>query len=124
MILILAALACIGGDEAKDSGSVDDTDSTAACETLEPSACGARADCTALNGRELTIPDTGGAACYDLGSAEPLACLTGEVTCGAAITFATQPDGHGPCYYFTNTCVPEGWVSCEPDYNAWDECGT
>lgn len=111
LLFLSGLVACVDGG--KDSGS---------CDALSVEACASRSDCTVIDGGEITIPDTGG-ACYDVGSATDLGCMSADVGCGEAITFATDPSGHESCYRFSNTCVPEGWVSCEPDYNTWEECG-
>lgn len=112
-VLLSYIIACVGSD-AKDT--FDE-----ACYAHDVASCAADAGCTTLDGREITIPDTGGATCYNLGTAEPLSCVPAGTSCPAVITFAASPDG-GPCYMLTSGCIPDGWVACETDYNAWSEC--
>lgn len=118
MLLTLLLLACPGGADS-NGGSGGDSPAVVDCWSLSPDACAAEATCTVLTGRELQIPDTGGATCYTLASPEPVGCMPNDVGCGGAITFGTGGDG---CYRFTSTCQPTGWSSCDVDYNDWSEC--
>lgn len=101
---------------------LDKADDTAATCPTTPEGCEAASGCSLIEGRELSIPDTGGSTCYNLASAEPLGCQSDSLGCAEVITFATAPEGGVPCYQFNDSCVPEGWVACETDYNSWSEC--
>lgn len=110
MLTRVGMLACVGADTKET------------CAELSVERCAEEPACRTLDGGELTIPDTGGEACYNVGSAEPLGCADQDIECTQAITFAMDPSGTGSCYQFNNGCIPEGWVTCEPDYNEWSEC--
>ncbi len=113
-MIALLLLACVGGDP-KETANPE-------CYDLDVASCADDPSCTTLDGREITVPDTGGATCYNVGSPEPLGCLPAGTGCTAVITLATPPGGGEPCYYFTSGCVPEGWVSCDAAFDGMAEC--
>lgn len=111
MLLLLTLLGCPSGD---DSGT------PAACAALDPTACAADSRCAVITGREVTWPDTGGDACYNLGNEEPLGCRDADLACTEAETFGA-PSG-GSCYWFRNGCLPADYGACPTDPYAYTEC--
>jgi len=104
---------CTGADDKEDTGaSPDDTGTTGLpvdCADVPPESCAA-SGCETLSGRAVLNPATPD-ECID-GEAEALGCQDTGLGCGQAITFAASPEAPTECWYFTNTCVPDGWTKC------------
>jgi len=113
MLLSLLLHGCPGGD---DTG----TPTGDACAALDVTTCASRADCAVIDGRELSVPDTGGASCYNLADPSDLGCHDAQSECTSAETFAAGPDG--VCHWFNNGCIPTGWVDCYDAYQGMNEC--
>lgn len=116
MTLLLLALPLLSGC----SGGAP----AGACAALSPSECGHRDDCAVIDGRYVDVitSDTAGAAeCVQLGDRMDLGCQDAATGCDDVETWAADPtDAH--CYLFPDSCVPAGFVACEPDPNGLPEC--
>ena len=78
------------------------------CEAMETEGCGAK------YGRKVDIEGNCASAEETL-----VECIlvSEETFCGAAETFALDPE-NGECYWFPDTCLPDGWTEVERD-----DCG-
>lgn len=111
MTLTLLLLAC-AGDKPSDSGAAAD------CAALDPTTCATREDCSTIDGRPLQDDGSGGVCVDYYDEPVPLGCMSAEGGCGAAETGGL--DGDGTCWWFSSTCLPSGWTSCE--FSVVDEC--
>ncbi len=106
-----------------DSGDSDrgDTAAAATCATTDLGSCEALGDCALISARELR-DDGDGEVCVDF-TAEtvPKGCMDAEQGCAEAETLAAPADDPSDCWWFSNLCLPEGWVSCET--SEYGECG-
>lgn len=114
MLTLLLLAGCPTGD---DTGT---TSTPAECATLDVATCATRTDCAVIDGREVSVPDTGGATCYNLADPADVGCHDAESECTSAETFATGSDG--VCYWFNNGCVPAGWSDCYDQVTGMTEC--
>ena len=100
------------------------TSPTGACAELAPADCAHRDDCAVIDGRYVVVitSDTAGAAeCVQLGDRKDLGCQDADLGCDDVETWAADPaDAH--CYLFPDSCIPAGFVACEPDPNGLPEC--
>lgn len=100
------------------------TSPTGACAELAPADCAHRDDCAVIDGRYVDVitSDTAGAAeCVQLGDRKDLGCQDADLGCDDVETWAADPaDAH--CYLFPDSCIPAGFVACEPDPNGLPEC--
>lgn len=82
------------------------------CASLDADACEADEACSAIGGREIdTDADPW---CVDFSAPEtPMGC--GEVVraCDEAETLAAPAADPAACVWFSNGCIPEGWVACD-----------
>ena len=49
--------------------------------------------------------------CWTIENSIEVSCLSNDEMCSEAITYAHAPDSD-ECWYFTNSCIPEGWTTC------------
>lgn len=102
-----------GGDDTGGSGSgTGGTDSgTSECADLAPPQCAGTPECQVIAGRPL-IP-FGAGYCYPT-DGEPMAlgCMGAGEGCGDAETIAASPEDPSRCFFFSSTCIPEGWSVC------------
>jgi hypothetical protein len=87
-----------------------DTDPVGDCDVLSIDECGVRSDCNLIYGTEIAVDTTND--CYDLAEeAAAFGCMSVDMMCTEAITYAQDPSV-GECTWFSNGCIPTGWVSC------------
>ena len=81
------------------------------CSTLDAEECAASPTCTSIGGMMMQSTEDGD-FCIDWeGEAATLGCKdTGP--CEDAETYARPEDNPDVCWFFADTCIPEGWVSC------------
>jgi hypothetical protein len=86
------------------------------CASLDIDACRADDECQTINATPIVYDDEVG-ACMDGGARGPVGCMNGTDAheCGSHIRGAAPPEDPSECYYFTNWCIPSGWVAC-----GWD----
>jgi hypothetical protein len=116
--LMATVAACSATDDAnKDSQEPVTTDSDTSttgnttslqCEEL----CLDGLECHHISGREIHNKET--VPCVDW-SQESVAkgCLSNDMGCGDAETYAAPSDDPSDCWWFPSTCVPTGWGACE-----------
>ena len=81
------------------------------CATLSADECSTAASCFTITGTPVEYDDRD--ECYSwTNSVAEVGCMDADMGCGAAFTYATDPANPEQCYGFTNTCIPDGWVSC------------
>ena len=99
------------------------------CQELSEEECEAADGCTNLEG--WPVPDACVVAQDTPGAplARFVACVSGDIVCGAAFTWAAPPTDPTEAWLFPNTCVPDGWVDpeglgCVPEcpHTECDEC--
>ena len=144
MLLLLCSLACGEKDEdtalsedtsaendSADTASDTDTDTSVpeetgsetggetvqSCEALEEDECVSREDCYPLSGHPMSFSEAD--QCWEVEASQFTHCMSVEMGCGDAITYAQNPDS-GECWWFSSTCTPEGWTIC--DYPEEPEC--
>lgn len=104
-IALLFMLACNGNTP--DTGDTDPPDPpTAACEGIPEGACGEIADCAIVLGTPCG------------GSIQFAGCTEapgGALTCADVESGGEPPDEPGDCWLFSDSCVPDGWASCDPE---------
>lgn len=129
----LAAVLLLGcGDKAETGTSPDDTAQTAETgdtdETGEPlpdcpevpaEACSDRPDCISADGRPTQTTEEGTCVEYST-EATAHGCLSKKGGCGD-IPVLAAPEAGAECWWFPNTCIPQGWVKCG-SYDKWEEC--
>ena len=144
-ILLGLTLACDGGDEETGSTDTDtgsdtsdtdtsdtsdtdtsdtdtsdtdtsDTDTdTPSCDTVAAADCGTTDGCATIRGRDVTDAD-----CIDYtADATPYGCMQADGGCGDAETWARATED-GDCVLFSDTCIPDGWLTC--DFQDTPEC--
>jgi len=87
-----------------------DTDPVGSCDVLSIDECGVRSDCALIYGTEMAVDTTNN--CYELAEeAAAFGCMSADMMCTEAITYAQDPSA-GECTWFSNGCIPTGWVSC------------
>ena len=61
-------------------------------------------------GRSISVDDAND--CYTVATeTTAMGCMSADMGCTEAITFAQEPEGE--CTWFSNGCTPVGWESCE-----------
>ena len=96
-----------------DAGA-DDTGTPVECADLDPTTCTAEPECVPISGMGLSSDGAGG-TCLDLESGDTVsACISSDLGCGEAITFARPPGTSSDldCMMFTTTCTPDDWIDC------------
>ncbi len=90
------------------------------CAEVTAEECGERPDCLTVEGRPAQATDDGFCVEY---AATPTAhdCQDGKGGCGDIPYLAVPADDPSVCWWFPNTCIPDGWVLCG-DYDKWPEC--
>ncbi len=93
-------------------GDEPDSGAPLACEDRPVETCtGDDVGCWPLGGEPLrALP--GGMSCPDPERPSTLGCTPGP--CGGAITYAAPEAAPEDCHRFPSTCVPDGWVECDP----------
>mgnify|MGYP006083190435 CR=1 FL=1 len=101
-----------------ETGTTDTLDLE--CDERSVAQCLAGTGCVHVNGREIQNQDT--EPCVDW-SQEPVAkgCMSIEMGCGSALTYAASSEDPSDCWLFTNTCIPTGWSDCDTSMQA-DDC--
>ena len=128
--LLLMLVGCGGaigpasGGSGVESGGAESADTVAApaeCAALPVDECADRDDCQQI--MALEIHERDGELCVDYGD-ERVAkgCLDAGMMCGMAITYAAPADDPSDCWWFSNTCIPEGWGPCDPLVGGVGEC--
>ena len=143
--ITLALTGCTGGEEktdtaadtARDIGTdatsdtvTDTTDDTAAADdtgltgTTPPECADVAADqcaaygCASIEGFPL-ISDGAGGLCVDWSSPTAHDCMDADMGCDDAVAVATSPDDPDTLWFFTNLCLPDGWIlEASADYPA------
>ncbi len=104
-----------------ETGSTETgTPDTPDCAEVTAEECGERPDCLTVEGRPAQATDDGFCVEY---AATPTAhdCQDGKGGCGDIPYLAAPADDPSVCWWFPNTCIPDGWVLCG-DYDKWPEC--
>jgi hypothetical protein len=87
------------------------------CEMFGENDCSLDPDCVVVYGYPI-VDDTGAEACVDRSAGSTfLGCVSGLAGCGDYPT--TAGDGF-TCWWFPNTCVPDGWTWCGDGYGLAD----
>lgn len=96
-----------------DTASEDtDTNEATDCATLSVDECSTVASCFTITGTPVEYDDR--EECYNwTNTVANVGCMDADMGCGAAFTYASDPVNPEQCYGFSNTCIPEGWVSCD-----------
>lgn len=106
-------------DSGNDTSDTDDSGVTDGdCATLSVEICHTRDDCTARSANPMTFDEPN--QCWELEPSQEVSCLSNDMGCGDAITYASPPDSEA-CWWFSDTCIPEGWTECS--YPDEPECG-
>jgi len=93
-----------------DTDEPDTDDPVGSCDVLSIDECGVRSDCALIYGTEMAVDTTNN--CYELAEeAAAFGCMSADMMCTEAITYAQDPSA-GECTWFSNGCIPTGWVSC------------
>ena len=71
--------------------------------------CGVRSDCALIYGAEIAVDTANN--CFTMAEAAAFGCMSADMMCTEAITYAQDPSV-GECTWFSNGCIPTGWVSC------------
>ena len=104
------------GEKEQDSTSIDTGSEPIDCSTLSANECSETNDCVGINANQLEVDDVN--TCYEIGEQSMVGCMSANMGCGDAITFAT--DSGGTPYWFSSTCIPEGW-SEQTELNSYSE---
>lgn len=127
LVVSLSTVAACGAtdDSASDSNAAITSDPVTGttplqCDELSVEQCLDGPDCGHIQGREIL--DKNGTPCIDW-SQEPVAkgCLSNNVGCDDALTYAAPNDDPSDCWLFTNGCIPVGWGYCD-DPTPVEEC--
>ncbi len=98
------------GEPGPEPSSEDTAEIEIDCMELDVDACDARPDCVTIVGRSINVDDAND--CYTVATeTTPVGCMSADMGCTEAITFAQEPEGE--CTWFSNGCTPAGWESCE-----------
>ena len=107
--------------DTEETGDTDtdteDTGTEASCEQLSVEECQTRDDCHTRSGNPMSFDEPN--QCWNIEAAQETHCMSNDMGCGDAITYAHAPDSED-CWHFTDTCIPEGWTMC--DYPDEPEC--
>jgi len=89
------------------------------CADLSVAQCTSRSDCRTIDAREIHFQ--GGNHCVDW-SQEPVAkgCISNDMGCGDAISYAAPVADPSDCWWFPSTCQPADWGACDPPVSAED----
>ena len=99
-------------DSDTDTDTNTDTSQTEECSDLSVADCASNSDCTVITAVQVEYDERN--ECYDWdNNTQRVGCMSADMGCGAAFTYAAPPDNPEQCHGFTNTCTPEGWVGCE-----------
>ena len=100
-----------GGDTNTDTDT-EDTSQPEDCSDLSVADCASNSDCTVITAVQVEYDERN--ECYDWdNNTQRVGCMSADMGCGAAFTYAAPSDNPEQCHGFTNTCIPEGWVGCE-----------
>lgn len=100
-----------GGDDTAGTGTGGSDSGTGECAEMPPPQCASTPECQVIAGRPL-IPLSGG-FCYPTEDEPlPLGCMDAGEGCGDAETIASSPEDPSRCFWFSSTCIPEGWSVC------------
>ena len=113
LFLSLSLAACAGGTSTPTPTA---TDPAFDCSTLALTACDAEVACSTVVGAEIAPGREGIDSC--LLDWMDLACQSAGRACDDVITHAAEPSAVSTCYEFPDSCIPEGWVACDPDPGA------
>ena len=136
MLLLAAALlsACDEKDSAaqatdttEETGSPDETGSPgetgvphAVCADIPVDDCGSTPNCQTIDA--LPAQATKDGYCVEYTAKRvAVGCHDADSGCGDLPTLAASPDDPSTCWWFGNTCIPEGWSACA-DFDKWEEC--
>lgn len=110
-----------GCGEKETDSTVQDTGTVLPdCATIAAEECGTHEHCTGISGFQLDVDDVN--TCYERGQEGVVGCMGIDMGCGSAITFAS--DSSGTSYWFSSTCIPEGWTE-QSQLNTYSEgCAT
>ena len=122
-VVLMATVAACGATDDTNTDSQEpvttdsDTSTTSntmplQCDELSVEQCLDGPECRYISAREIHNKDT--VPCVDW-SQEPVAkgCLSNDMGCGEAETYAAPSDDPSDCWWFPDTCVPTGWGACE-----------
>ena len=105
---LLLTLACAG-----DGAGNDDGTDAADCSAVPIEDCSATAGCTNLVASLLEVDAASGRDCWNAEPVNAVCAAAGDFgNCTDEATAAAPPDDPAGCLLFTNSCVPDGWVSC------------
>ena len=81
------------------------------CSSLGPDECAAREDCSSIGGMMMQPTDDGD-FCIDWEAEGSVVGCRDEGPCGDAESYAQPPDDPTVCWFFSDTCIPDGWIGC------------
>jgi hypothetical protein len=109
---LLAALATSKAPIDSGDSDPDDTAVAATCANTAVESCEDQG-CALIRARELQDDGDGG-VCVDWSDETvPKGCMDADLGCAEAEALAAPADDPTDCWWFSNLCLPEGWVSCE-----------
>ncbi len=103
-------------DTAEAADTADTGEIALDCSQLSADECAGNDLCWSIMGYPLDIFEDD--MCYEVGDPAAVGCMSVDVGCGDAITYATAPDGSE--YMFMDTCTPAGW-GAGPDLSMFVE---
>lgn len=124
MLMVILFTPVWGNDEPdinkNDNFQIDDSSNTNKVLTIEQ--CQTSEHHVTIDGRYVDVENK----C--LRHPEPVGCMEADIGCGDALTIAQAPNSK--CYWFSSTCIPNGWQvvgsddepSCRQSYMNWNEC--
>ena len=121
MNLLFSLLLACGEKTTDTSNHESDTDDTSTipnepsnnpgdCTPLSEEECLGSESCMSIMASPLTYNETD--TCWEEGAREFTECMTIEMGCGQAITYA-RPNPDASCMMFFNTCIPLEWDICD-----------
>lgn len=102
--LVLAALAM--------GCTLESQETDAPCIDLFPSECSLRSDCDEVAGRPLGRSSAGAPCVETLGDPVARGCAGAGADCVDGEILAAPPEDPDECWWFADSCVPDGWMPC------------
>ena len=94
-------------DDIIDDDVADDDDLTGPCEEIDPNQCAKYIECDVITGAPVDIDRN----CVDIESITPVGCMSSHMGCDDVITMAY--DAEGTVWWFSDSCVPPDFTSCD-----------
>ncbi len=101
-----------GGDSDTTGGSGTSDSGGAACGDLGEEACTEAEGCTGIYGQPLDGTSDPGPSGPCWAESVFLGCMA-NAGCGDAISYGCESENSTP-HQFPDTCLPDGWDSCDP----------